>query len=284
MNPTNSNQPQVPYIINTGSSSAAKPIVIGALVLAAAYASYKGYQYYQKNQGEKNLDTPEGQIALQLKNVFDSTIVSDEDFRSVYLQVNNSNKDEVFKQYRMLTQRNLSDDIAKHIGKGALTHSIKTEAINNKVNGVIKIDADENINWLISKGSKVTFTDLTKQIYLYPTTKGLLWNLTANELRPTFAKANSVSIIDTIKATVTGRKDSMKVIDVMLLPYDGVKLATDWMKYFRPLVNTHKVFALVRIEILDNKKNKKYFWVDARDLSTKAVPLKGLGSVSQLAF
>lgn len=286
MKTTTENQPQVPYIINTGNSSAVKPIVAGVLILGAAYGGYKIYQKYQKNQAEKNLDTPEGQIALQLKNVFDSTIVNDEDFRQVYLQVNNTNKDEVFKQYRLLTQRNLSDDIAKHIGKSTLTHSIKTEAINNKVGGVIKIDANENINWLISKGSKVNFTDPKKQIVLYPTTKGLLWNLTVSDLRPTFAKTNNVSIIDTIKATVIGRKDTMTVMAVMLLPYDGIKLATDWTKFFRPIVSTRKVFAIVRIEILDNKKNKKYFWVDARDLSTHS--LKGLGNtprcIGELAF
>lgn len=284
MKPTTETPPQVPYIINTGGSSMAKPIVIGLLLVGGFFVGKKALKAYQERQGEKNLDTPEGQIALQLKNVFDSTIVSDDDFRSVYLQVNNSNKDEVFKQYRMLSGRNLSDDIAKHISKGTLTHSVKTEAINNKVNGVIKIDANENINWLISQGSKVTFTDPKKQVYLYPTTKGLLWNLTANDLRPTFAKVNNVSINDTIKATLIGRKDTMKVMAVMLLPYDGIKLATDWTKYFRPIVNTRKVFAIVRIEILDNKKNKKYFWVDARDLSTKATTLKGIGSVSQLAY
>jgi hypothetical protein len=279
---TTNNTP-MPYIINTGGSSALKPLVYLVGIGAALFFGNKAYIKWQERQAEQNIDTPEGQIALQLKNVFDSTIVSDEDFRTVYLQVNNSNKDKVYTEYEKQTHRFLSDDIAKHIGKDTLTHSVKTEAINNKKNGVIKIDGNENINFLVAKGSKVTFTDPTKAVTLYATTKGLLWNLTANEVRP------KINPFDNIKVSVINRKDIMLVDAVLLLPYNGVKLVTNWQKYFRPLVNTHKVFALVRIAIKAKNGSLKFLWCDARDLSTvetlKGVdPMAGLTNITHLAF
>jgi hypothetical protein len=270
---TPTNTPQ-PYIINTGGSSSLKPILVFVGLGVASFFGYKAVKKYQENQAEKQLDTPEGQIAMQLKNVFEKFPVSDEDFRAVYLQVNSDNKDGVFKEYRLLTQRNLSDDIAKHIGKAALTHSVKTEAINSKKNGIIKIDANENINFLVVKGNKVVFTD-PKPVTLYSTTKGLLWNLTATDVR------GKISPFDAVKADVLNYKDKMIVDRTLLLPYDGIKLASDWTKYFRPLVNTHKVFAVVRVAILTKQKQQKYLWVDARDLSTYD-SLKGLSSPSHL--
>ena len=264
----------IPYIINTGSNSNSivKPIVIGALLVGGFFIGKKALKDYQERKGEKNLDTPEGQIAMQLKNVFDSTIVSDEDFRQVYLQVNSTNKDEVFKQYRLLTQHNLSDDIANRIGKTALTKAVKTELINSKKNGVIKIDANEDIKFLIARGSKVVFTNPNVSSLLYLTTDGLIWNLTD----PGF-KRTDIPIKDRIVISVINRKDVMVVEQTKILPYNGIKLATDWTKYFKPIVNTRKVFAVVRISLKDNKGVMRYFWVDARDLST-ITTLKGINA------
>lgn len=271
---------QQPYIINTGGSSAAKPIVLGVLALAGAYFGKKAWDSYQKNKAEGNLDTPEGQIAMQLKNVFDSTVVSDEDFRQVYLQVNSTNKDKVFKEYLGLTGRNLSDDIANHIGKTALTKAVKTEAINSKPDGVIKIDAEENITFGISKGSKVVFTNPKQATWLYATPDGIIWNLTAKDVQP------KISPFDKIKISVINRKDVMTVEKTMILPYNGVKLAQDWTKYFRPVVNTRKVFAIVRIGIKDSKGKTKYLWCDARDISL-VTNLKGIDTprcIGELAY
>lgn len=262
--------PQMPYVINTGSSSAAKPIVIGLLAITGVYFGSKAYKAYLERKGEGNLDTPEGQIAMQLKNVFESTIVSDEDFRQVYLQVNSTNKDEVFKQYRLLTQRNLSDDIANRIGKATLTKAVKTEVINSKKNGVIKIDANEDIKFLIAHGSKVVFTNPKVATWIYATVRGIVWNLTD----PKFQGKSSP--FDRIKIQIINRLDTMVVDQVQLLPYDGIKLAEGWAKYIKPIVNTRKVFAVVRVGLKDNKGVMKYFWVDARELSTVTKTLKGI--------
>jgi len=274
---TETNTPQ-PYIINTGGGGAVKPIVIGVLSLVGLYFGNKAYKNYQQNQAEKNLDTPEGQIALQLKNVFDSTIVSDEEFRKVYVQVNNSNKDAVFKQYRMLTSRNLSDDIANHIGADTLVKTTKTDAINSKKNGVIKINANEDIEFLVAKGSKVIFTDPSKAVTVYYSPLGLLWNLADKNFKP------QVREIDKIKVSIINRKDSFIVNKTLILPYNGVKLAEGWTKYFRQVVSTRKVFAIVQIAMKDSKGITRYPWVNAVDLSTTQT-LKGIEDTSiSLAF
>ena len=269
---------QTPYIINTGGGGIGKPLIIVGGAAALIYFGNKAWKEYQKNKGEQNMDTPAGQIAMQLKVVFDETFVNDEDFRRVYLQVNNTNKDDVFKQYKLLTQRNLSDDMTR-IKNGVIAKVVKTEAINNKKDGIIKISATEDIQFLVAKGSKVVFTDPSKAVTLFASPKGLLWNLTATEYRPAIAE------MDKIKATVINRKDALVVDAVMILPYNGAKFSKDWTKYFMPVVKTRKVFAIVRIGIKAKDNTTKYLWVDARELSKYTAPkLKGLGNVSQLAF
>lgn len=267
MENTPTQQPQ-PYIINSGGSSAAKPIVIGLLIAGGAYVGWKQYKAYQERQGEKQLDTPEGQIAGQLKALFDQTFVNDEDFRKIYLQVNSSNKDEVYRIYRLIAQRNLSDDMVR-IGQGTLTRADKIETINSKKDGIIKIDSNENINFLVGRGSKVVFTNPKQATWLYATERGIIWNLTDPKFQ------GNVSPYDKIKISVINRKDTLVIDGVKLLPYNGVKLAEDWTKYFRPIVNTRKVFAIARIGIKDSKGKVKYLWCDARDLST-VTTLKGI--------
>lgn len=259
---------QIPYIINTGSSGVAKPIVIGVLVIAGSYFGNKAYKKYLEDKGEKSTDTPEGAIALQLKNLFDKTFVSDEDFRMIYLSVNADNKDEVFRIYKLLSQRNLSDDM-KRINTSTLVKSAKTEIINNKKEGVIKINANDDIEFLVAKGSAVKITDLQKAVTFYGSPKGLLWYLTASDMRPIISPG------DKIKASIVGKNISMVVDSTMILPYSGIKLTADWTKYFKPLTNTRKVFAIVRVKIKKADGKTLFLWVDARELS-KIVTLKGI--------
>lgn len=267
---------QVPYIINAGSSSAAKPIVIGALIVGAAYFGKKAFDKYQEGKGEKATDTPEGAIALQLKNLFDKKIVSDEDFRMIYLGVNSSNKDEVFKIYKLLAQRNLSDDM-KRINTSTLTKSAKTEIINNKKDGVIKINTNDDIEFLIAKGSTVKITDLQKSVTFYGSPNGLLWYLTASDMR------KIITASDKIKASIVGKNLSMIVDSTMILPYSGIKLTADWTKFFKPLTNTRKVFAIVRVKIQKADGKQLFLWVDARELS-KITPLKGAAGLADIKY
>jgi hypothetical protein len=246
-----------------------KPLVIAGLAVGAFFIGKKAIDTYKKNQAEKNIDTPEGQIALQLKNVFDSAIVSDEDFRQVYLQVNSSNSDAVYKQYKLLTNRNLSDDIGNRIGKDTLKKSVKTALINSKKDGVIKIDSEDNIQFLVAKGSKVVFTNPKATTAVYGTPKGILYYLTDPLSRPI------VEPKDKVRVNVLNYTKSMTVVETQILPYNGIKLAADWTKYFRPFVATRKVFAIVKVEIKNTNGSTSMAWCDARDLST-ITTLKGL--------
>jgi hypothetical protein len=265
-----------PYIINTGNnSSAAKYLVIAAIVGGGLYFGKQAYDQYKKNKGEEELDTPAGQIAMQLKAVFDPMFPDKNEFKRVYVQVNNTNKDDVFKAYKLIAGRNLSDDMAK-LPPDVVSKAAKVEEINNKQDGVIRIDSGENIQFLVAKGSKVVITNPAKAVNLYATPKGLLWFMSAPESKP------AVSAYEKIKATVINRKDVHEVDAVQTLSYNGVKLATDWTKLFRPFVNTRKVYAIVRIKIKATDGSFKYLWIDARELS-KPAGMKGLG-ITDLAY
>lgn len=273
-----STQPSTIVVSSGGGST--KTIVLGLLAVGGAFFGYKAFEKYKKNQSEKELDTEAGQIALQLKNVFDSTIVSAEDYRVVAIKINATNKDDVYKIYRGLTQRNLSDDISR-LPSGTLVRAAKTEAINNKPNGVIKIRGTDDIQFLVSKGSKVKFTDSNKAITLYANPKGLIYDLSDPKVKP------KISALDRIKVVVSKRKEILTVDGTLIFPYDGVKLAEDWTKYIRPIVATRKVFALVRVAV-KAQSGFKYLWVDARELSLasnlKGSSMDGLYDISQLVF
>jgi len=264
---------QTPYIINAGNnSSTAKWVVIALIAGGGLYYGKKYLDERKKNEGEEALDTPEGQIAMQLKTVFDSYIPSASAFKAAYVAVNSTNKDAVFKEYKRITGRWLSDDIAK-LPPDVVQKAAKVEEINNKQDGVIKISANEDIQFLVAKGSKVVFTNPAKATDLYATPKGMLWFMSAPESKP------AVSALEKIKATVINRRDVLEVDAVQTLPYAGVKLATDWTKMFRPFVKTKKVYAIVRVKIKATDGTFKYLWVDARELSKAASGVKGIGFV-----
>lgn len=260
-----------------GSGSTVKYIVGGLLLTGGAIYGKKAYDKYIEAQAEKSLDTPEGQIAFKLKQVFSNTIVDEEEFRIAYLGVNSSNKDEVFKIYKRLTGgRLLNEDISNRIGSGTLIKADKVEKINSKPDGVIKIAEDDSINFLVTPGSVVKFTDPKKVTYLYATTAGLIWHMADPKFKP------AVNPINRVKIGLKDRVDQFNVTQVLLLPYDGVKLAQDWTKYFRPVVSTRKVYAVVRIGIKNNQGKFLYFWVDARDLSLSNKALKGVETINTL--
>jgi hypothetical protein len=262
------------------SGGLVKTVLILLGLGGGVYFGAKEWKKYQERKAENTLDTPEGAIALALKNVFDSTIVSDAEFKQAYLPVNATNKDKVVSIYRALAGRNLSDDIAKHISAGALQLAHKKEVINNKKDGIIKISEADDITFLVSKGQKVVITDTTKETFFFASTNGFLWHLTATDVR------KPISALEKIKASIVGRSITLTVDATKLLPYDGIKLTADWTKYIKPFTKTHKVFAVVRVWMTKPDGTKLYLWVDARELSkfTALKGLAGLTDVKHLAF
>lgn len=242
---------QQPIIVQAGGGGMSTVKVVGGLILLAGVA-YFGKQWYdqrQKNSGEEDLDTPAGKIALQLKTVFDATIVDNAEYKRVALQITPELRDDVYKIYRKIALRNLSDDIAR-IKAGVQTLIVKQEIINTTVDTIINITPDDQIKFLVGKGSVVRFPPGEKNsipLYLNP--------INVAYGKPVFFMLKPSAL-------------QFLVSEVREVPFEGVKEVNDWTKYFRPVVKTRKVFAAVAIllPLKDAKGNKKIIklWADAR--------------------
>lgn len=242
---------QQPIIVQAGGGGMSTVKVVGGLILLAGVA-YFGKQWYdqrQKNSGEEDLDTPAGKIALQLKTVFDATIVDNAEYKRVALQITPELRDDVYKIYRKIALRNLSDDIAR-IKAGVQTLIVKQEIINTTVDTIINITPDDQIKFLVGKGSVVRFPPGEKNgipLYLNP--------INVAYGKPVFFMLKPSAL-------------QFLVSEVREVPFEGVKEVNDWTKFFRPVVKTRKVFAAVAIllPLKDAKGNKKVIklWADAR--------------------
>src|ERR1700752_814048 len=109
------------------------------------------YEDWQKSQGESQTDTDAGQIALQLKNIFDNRPVDDAAYRQVMQNVNADNEDKVREIYKQETGRFLSDDEAEHITTSTQQTAAKQYKINNTAGTLISIVNDE-IKFNVSRG------------------------------------------------------------------------------------------------------------------------------------
>lgn len=276
------NTPQ-PIVIKSGSGLGAGGVILGGLVLAGlGFGAYKLIKQAKENSAEAKLDTPEGQIALQLKNVFDKFPVSDSDYRATWLQVNAENKDQVFKIYRNLTGRNLSDDIASHISSGTQAQATKTEKYNSKPGRLFSIDASNNIKFEVMAGDLIRFNPgQTSPITGYNATMGIILNEIKNaDLLNKLKKDPKTSPL-TVSISIKPSAKLFKVVSTKEIPYESMKKAEGFYKYIKPFVNSRKVFAAVQILAGYHPTTKKpvYLWIDARDMVTLKPTLKGLGII-----
>jgi len=259
---------QQPVIIRSGGSSVL-PIALSAVAATALIIAGKKYLDNQKkNAGEDIIDTPEGQIALQLKTVFDSGIVSDAEYRRIAQQITPANKDAVYDAYKKLTGgRFLSDDISKRIKSGTQQTVDKQTAINATPGTLLKIVNDQ-IQFLVGKGDKVIIAPTLKSLPAY-----------LKELQVVQNGANAYINIPNNPS----RSYLFPVLQVKEVELKGIKESEDWTKYFRPYIRTRKVFAAIQIAAptkLD--ANGKVIgtialWVDARNMRLIQKPLKGIG-------
>lgn len=252
----------MPIIVNTGGGNGPLKIVAGLLGLGVlGVVGKKMYDTYQKNKGEANITSPAGSIALQLKNVFDSFPVSDADYKAVKLQVTPDLSPEVYKIYKQITGRNLSDDEANHINSGTQTTVAKQQAINSVPGTTIKVTPDDKIQFLIGKGNLIMANPGApgKRIPLYAKPEDI-----AN------GKPFRMLDVSPLKLTVEATKE---------VPYQSYKTRAGWTKILLPLVKTRKVFAAIGFSIpLKGGKKTQTLWVDARTvLIHKANSVHGLG-------
>lgn len=265
-----------------------------ALVVGGAAALYFGKKYLdqrKENAAEAQTDTPEGQIALQLKTVFDKFPVSDADYKAAWLQVNAQNKAKVFELYRNLTGRNLSDDIASHISTDSQAKATKVEKYNSKPGKLFSIAADGKIQFEVSPSAQIRFAPgQTTPVNMYTIPTGIL-------LKEIEALPNGKAAVDKLRkdpatavnASVFQLKPSARLFTVTAVkevPFKALQEATGWTKYLRPYVNTSKTFAMVQILLGTDPTSKKKIlrWIDARDMVTaKQKTVQGLGNLHLVA-
>ncbi len=169
---------QAPIIIRDGGGGVGTGGII-VLVLAGASALYFGNRYLKKRAENKaEADTsPEATIANQLKVVFDKFPVSDADYRTVALQITNENQPKVRELYRKLTGRNLTDDIANHIGAGNQAKADKIKAYNSKPGRLFSITPDNKIKFEVVKGDLIRFAPgQTTPVTFYNNPFGIILN------------------------------------------------------------------------------------------------------------
>ncbi len=221
------------------------------------------YENYQKSKGEELIKTPEGQIAQQLKNIFESFPVDGAAYRRVMQGVTTAMEEKVRDIYRLITGRFLSDDEANKISASTQEGQAKQYKINNTPGTLISIVNDQ-IKFNVGPGSLVRFAPgQTTPISLY-------------------LKAEDIAEGKAPVVVMPPNSKYWKVSQVKLVPLNGVKLRTDWKLIFAPvlpllvLAQTHKEYAAVQIDISAGQ-GKTFVWANATDFRTQ----KGLSGLEQ---
>lgn len=230
----------------------------------AAFVYYKAkqlYEDYQKQKGEETINTPEGQIALQLKNIFANTPVDDAAYRRAMQLVTPANETAVRDSYKLQTGRLLSEDEAAHINTHVQETAAKQYKINSTPGSLISI-VNDTIKFNVGPGSYIRFQPGQKTpVGMYYTAEDIAKDKPAPVTMPPNSKLWKVS--------------NVKLVDV-----NGVQLRKDWKAVFafiNPLwlaARTHKQFAAVQIDVSGN--GKTFMWINATDMRTWDKPLKGI--------
>lgn len=253
-----------PTIIAMPSNNGLNPNKVIFGIVAATGLVIVGKMAYDKlakNSAEKDMDTPAGELALQLKTVFESFPVDDNEYRRVASQITPALKDEVYKLYRKVTLRNLSDDIATKIKAGAQATAAKQAAINSTTGTLITIDASDRIKFQVGPGSLIRFEPgSTASIPLY-------------------YKPEDIASSDKVIYNLQPSAIQFLVKAVKEVPIEGMKVTEGWTKYFKPFTLTRKVYAAVQIQLKNKNGGYINLWADARLFRTGKGTnyLKGLG-------
>lgn len=268
---------QQPIIIKSGGSGTATAVIVGIALIGGYFVVKKIIKQGKENSAEKELDTPEGKIALEFKNLFDDTFVNDADFRRINVQVTSENKDKIYLLYRNLTNRNLSDDIASKISAGAVKGSQKIETYNSTPGTTFKIDENEKIIFQVGTGQFLKFkTAQTAPVLNYASPLGILVNNAPETYKKQLINGAKNKFEARRVLTAMYLKPSAykyEVTQTKELPLVGLQDAKGWTKYFRPMVLTRKVFAAIQINL--GTRTKPFLrWIDARDLVAVNAPKK----------
>ena len=278
---------QAPIIIKSGGGGVAMPLTIGGLSLAAYFFILKPMLEQRSKNSAESDNSPEGQIAIQLKTVFDKFPVSDKDYLLVAAQITPANKARVYELYRKLTGNNLSDEIANHITTGYQANATKVQGYNSKPGKLFSITPEGKVKFEVAPGDFIGFAKgQTSPITVYNALLGVSLNdfksnPKYNEIISALKK-NPKTIGLTVSVDIKPNANKYKVVETKTFAVNGIQPADDFWKVIRPYVKTAKTYAAVRILSGFTKEKKPiYAWVDGRDMvSLKA--LSGLGTIDKL--
>jgi hypothetical protein len=241
-----------PFIPSFNVSSDTTRLLIKAGAGIGIYILAKHlYEQWQKKQAEDLINTPAGQIALQLQNIVESTPVDRSAFQRVMQQVNAENDKDVRDIYYKKTGRLLSDDESKYLSAQSQETAAHQYAINSTPGTLISITNDQ-IKFNVGPGSNVRFAPgQTTGISLY--------------LKPEDIGSGAVPAV-----VMPPNSKYWKVTQVKLVDVNSLRMRKDWKLIFAPVLpfllaqRTHKQYAAVQIDV-SSGKGKTLLWANATD-------------------
>lgn len=287
------NAEQGTVIVEKGGGS---PFVLPLTLLGLGVAGYFIIPKILANHAETVAEgdtSPESQVANQFKSVFgpkdnSNWVVSDSDYQAAALLLTDQNKEKVYTIYKGLTDRNLSDDIAKHISSGVQSKAAKVQSYNSKKGKTFSVTPDNKVAFEIVAGDTITFNPgSTTPVTVYNNPMGVVINDIKDNQYYTKVlaqlKSNPKTVPITVSTQVTPSKKTFKVIATKTIPWSGIQAsAAEFEKIIRPYVKTQKTYAVIQILAGTQAKTNKpvYAWVDARDFTLAKKGVKGIGTAS----
>ena len=135
------------------------PLAVTGGLLAYATGYFKNRQEDRnKSEGEKELDTPEGLAAQNLKAEFDKFgKINQQAFINIMSTIEPTKSDKVHYLYQKLTGRRLTDDRAKDVSTATEQRTKKVQQWNASEYATLHVVNNEIVYW-VAKGDRIRFT------------------------------------------------------------------------------------------------------------------------------
>lgn len=241
---------------------------------------------HNENKAEGD-SSPEADIATKLKYVFGNTPVDDAAYQTAAALITDSNRKEVYRIYKQLTSRNLSDDIGNHINVNAANFSDKIQKVNSKPGKTASITPEGTISFEIVKGDYVRFAPgQTTPITVYNSPFGLVIDRLKNIPRyPEMIsklKNNPKTVALTISVQIKPSAKQWPVVSTQEITMADLTKQTGFWSIVGPYSTNKNNIAALQIVGGTNLKTGKpvLVWVNAHDVikGVKAVPVKKKGT------
>lgn len=286
-----------PVVIQSGKPNGGIGMAGAVVILGLAVGGYFAYGKWAKDKneaaGEALTNTEEGQIASALKVIFDASFPSSDEYRRVALRITTANKPEVYRIYKLLTGKNLSDELTR-FKSDVVEKANKIENYNSKVDGLFRISPDGSIKFEVVRGDMIRFAPgQTTPIRVYSNEAGL-WIEEMLKNPPAFygnrvkadidaLKKNPKTVAKTVSVDVKPNTKYYAVVQTKEIPIESLAKSDGFFySLVKPYVATRKVFAAIQIVTGKDPKTGRVVtaWIDARDMVKAPKPVKGLGQIA----